>query len=425
MKKFFIVATAALLCVCVAGPSMAKIQMGGMVTLDTYYLNIDEQFASGGVVPGAIAPNQSLGITQMELSAPLNRVNMKYTSDDGMIGGFLELRGGGARAANNAILNYAWIDWRFNPNVYLRIGRQTQAFSVSAPQQRIGFHSRGGLHCLLLFFGNVHGASSRDSLRLYWKFNDMIRMELQAMDPDSDPAGIAAGNGVNTTGLPAGVVPANVTEEQQIPRFDLALPISVGGWRVEPNFTWTNSNFANIPAGSDDNFNAYGAGVSFSGGFGPVVVGGEFTWGRNLGTANYAGAGSHPVDPSPNIWSPAAYVDANGNIRLEDTDGYGWWFQLGFKVGPATIYGIVGNQKTENDGNPAIASVSAGGTDTGEWDVDKWAYGVSVPISVAKGFTIRPEFMYYDYDGDAKVFGVTGTDLGKQWTLGIQWQLAF
>jgi hypothetical protein len=415
MKKFFIVAVSALLCICLAGPAMAKVQMGGMITVDTYYINISDEFASGGVAPGTVAGSDSLNVTQMDLPLPLNRLNAKYTSDDGMIGGFIEVRGGGGQAAQTTFWNYAWIDWRFNPNVYLRLGRQTQSFAIHAPKQAVGWNSRGGRHLILVGFGNIHGGSSRDSIRLYWKFNDMIRMEIQAMDPDSDPAGISAANGV-VTGPGVAVVAPGAVEEMSLPRFDLALPISVGNWVIEPSFTWLQTSYVNVPGGSDDDYQIYGAAIGVKGGIGPVIIGGEFTYGRNLGGANHAGSSN---------WQPSAYVDGAGNIRTEDTDGYAWWFHLGFKLGPATIYGIVANQSTDNDGNPGVASISAGGADAIEWDIDRWAYGISVPISVAKGFTIQPEFMYYDYDSDAKIGGIQNTDLGSQWVLGVQWQLTF
>jgi hypothetical protein len=411
MKKFLIVALSALLCVCLAGPAMAKIQMGGMITFDSFYENDSEENASGGVAPGNQPTSGSLGRTQFQMPTPFNRLNAKYTSDDGMIGGFIELRGGGGLATNAAIWNYGWIDWRFNPSVYLRIGRQTQAFSIMAPQTMLGFHASGGAKVVGLNFGNLHGGSSRDSIRLYWKFNDMIRMELQAMDPDSDPTGTSNLNMVQP-GIIPGAVPQVVTEENPIPRFDLALPITVGGFTIEPSFSWVKTAYENTGPGSDDSFDSYGLCLGVSGGFGPVVIGGEFTWGRNLGGANYVGAGN---------WGPTAY-DSNADgfaDTIEDTDGYAWWFHLGVKLGPATIYGIVGNNSTDNDGNAAVAN------DALEFDISQWMYGVSVPISVAKGFTIRPEFMYYDFDGSAQVGGVNGVDRGDQWYFGVQWMLAF
>lgn len=408
MKKFFIVALTALVCVCMAAPAMAKVQMNGMITVDTYYLYSSEQFTSGGVAPGTLPTASSRGITEFNLSLPLNRLGIKYTSDDGMIGGRVEIRGGGARAGSVMVWNYAYIDWRFNPNVYLRVGRQTQAFAIMAPSTTIGWASAGGAKIIGINFGNVHGGSARDSIRLYWKFNDMVRMEIQAMDPDSDPTGASA----LTLNQPAILGGGTATEENAIPRFDLSLPITVGNFVIEPSFSWSNQSFTDVEAGDDDDFDIWGLALGVKAGFGPVILGGEFTYGRNLGGANYVGAAN---------WGPTAYdADFDGDAdRVEDTDGYAWWFHLGVKLGPATIFGIVGNNSTDNDGNPNVAN------DGLEWDIDTWMYGISVPIKVAKGFTIRPEFMYYDYDDSAEVGGVQGVDRGDQWLLGVQWQLVF
>lgn len=410
MKKFLIVALTLFISIAFAMPAMAKVQMGGMITLDFYYDNTSEELNAGGVAPGAIANADSRGTTNAELPMPLNRLNAKYTSDDGMIGGMIELRGGGARAATTggAVWNYAYIDWRFNPSVYLRIGRQTQAFAIMAPQVMLGFYAEGGAHLVGLGTGNIHGGSTRDGVRLYWKFNDMIRMELQALDPDSDPTGTSV---ITVQNNPAPGVTITATESNAIPRFDLALPITVGNFVIEPSFTWSRQEFDGTEAGDDDSFDALAAAVGIKAGFGPVILGGEFTYGKNLGGSNYVGAA---------FWTPTAY-DADGDADLdsiEDTTGYAWWFHIGFKLGPATIFGIIGNNNTDNDGSPVA-------NDAAEFDVSRWMYGVSVPISVAKGFTVRPEFMYFDMDDSAQIGGVNNIDLGSEWLLGVQFMLAF
>jgi hypothetical protein len=333
-----------------------------------------------------------------------------------MIGGFIEVRGGGSLGGESITdpgadvsveWTYGWIDWRFNPNVYLRVGRQTQAFAIMAPATTMGWNGRGGPHIIGINFGNVHGGSSRDAIRLYWKFNDMVRLELQAMDPDNDPNYVP---GV-TLQQPATLGGGTVTEENTIPRFDISLPITIGNFVIEPSGTWVQQKANAVEAGDDDSLDCYGIAVGIKAGFGPVILGGEFTWGQNLGNANYAGAAN---------WGATAYdADGDGDADIvEDTDGYAWWFHLGFKLGPATIFGIVGENNTDNDGSPVAG-------DALEFDIDHWMYGVSVPISVAKGFTVRPEFMYYDYDSSAEVGGVTGVDRGDQWLLGVQFQLVF
>jgi hypothetical protein len=415
MKKFLIVVIAAVLSLAVAMPAVAKIQMGGLITLDSYYYSRSEDNVNGGTVPGDTTIPESISFTRFNLPQAFNRLEAKYTSDDGVLGGFIQLRGGaqtgfGGSYGNQVVWNYAWIDWRFNPNVYLRVGRQTQAFAIKAPQQYMG---QADAHIVGAGFGNVHGATSRDAIRLYWKFNDMVRMELQALDPDSDPTGASVFSPIQP--VSAGTVIA--TESNPIPRFDLAIPITVGGFSIEPSFTWSRQEFNQVREG-DDSFDCIAGAIGFGGGIGPVILGGEFTYGRNLGAANYAGAAN---------WAPT-YFDSNANgiaDTVEDTTGYAWWFHLGFKAGPATIFGIVGNNKTDNDGNPAISDVTSGGGDVLEFDLNRWMYGLAVPISVAKGFTIRPEFFYYDYDGSGKAGGIQGRDFGNQWLLGIQWQLKF
>jgi hypothetical protein len=51
-------------------------------------------------------------------------------------------------------------------------------------------------------------------------------------------------------------------------------------------------------------------------------------------------------------------------------------------------------------------------------------YGISVPIDLAKGFRLRPEFMWYD-DGSYNVDGRGSQDLGHYTILGVQFQITF
>jgi hypothetical protein len=52
-------------------------------------------------------------------------------------------------------------------------------------------------------------------------------------------------------------------------------------------------------------------------------------------------------------------------------------------------------------------------------------YGLSCPISIAKGFTIRPELMGYDRDSGATVGNTTERNFGKEYIVGVQFQLTF
>jgi len=63
------------------------------------------------------------------------------------------------------------------------------------------------------------------------------------------------------------------------------------------------------------------------------------------------------------------------------------------------------------------------GTNT-SCDAKTQMYGISVPIGLAKGFSIRPEFMWYD-DGTFHQDGVSGQDLGHYAIYGVQFQITF
>jgi hypothetical protein len=411
MKKFLIIAVAAMFCLAFTMPAMAKTTMGGMITLQTYYQDDSGERQSGGVVPGQ-AQVDDFSRTYFALPNPYNRFWVRYTSDDGVANGYIQLRWGDENRGDNFNFNYGWIDWHFNPSFYLRIGRQTQAFAITSPNHQLGSATHGSV---LSRHGNIHGASSRDGVRAYIKFNDMVRMEIQALNPDNDDTHLN-GNQVPrdaSTGLAA----ANAVVENTIPRFDIAVPIKVANFKLEPSFTWLREEYDQVASGSDDDYDIWGLALGITAGFGPVEFKGEVTYGENLGSGTYVGAGDAPL----RVGRPMGYIDTAGNTKIEDTEIFAWWAQLGIKFGPATLYGTVGNLNAENDGAP-------GTRDNRETDVSRWAYGVSLPIKVAKGFIISPQIWFLDYDDDA-TWGPTSTtqsvDYGDTLTIGVHWQLSF
>ena len=78
------------------------------------------------------------------------------------------------------------------------------------------------------------------------------------------------------------------------------------------------------------------------------------------------------------------------------------------KLGAATPHLIYGFNSEELD---------VGGTAVADYTLTM--YGVHVVIPVAKTFLIRPELMFYDYEG------ALGTDAGKQMVAGICFMIAF
>lgn len=438
MKKFFIVSLAVLLCLGMTLPAAAKIQVGGMITQDVFYFSQNDSrtrsltaFGGAGVPSfpaAAINPESTFSVVDFRLPQALNRINVAYSNDDNTIRGFIEIRGGtgtgadgyannAARAAafgraayyqNNVtdpdysvVWNYAWIDWVLSPKDFIRFGRQTQAFAIRAPDQFLG---QGRGHIVGAGFGNVHGGSSRDGIRWYHTFTDAVRLEVAVYDPANDAAEVIAG----ATPIVIGGATATVLEENVLPRIDITMPLFFGNLSLWPSVTYLQQKYDQVGPGAEDTVDIWGVAVGARYVLGPVTFDGEVTFGENLGVGNYAGATGA---------APARFAAVGAPGQINDAKIVAWWLDVGWKIGPATIHGIVGasNVKREDD-------ITAGGTNL---DFTRWMYGLSVPITIAKGFTIRPEAMGYDYDSGATVGNTSEVDNGKEFVIGVQFQLVF
>ena len=166
-----------------------------------------------------------------------------------------------------------------------------------------------------------------------------------------------------------------------------------------------------VPVG-DDSYTMWGLSLGGTGSWGMFSLTGEITWGQNLGGGSYRGGeGAFPIlypDPS------------TGNGVIADGEVIAWFIDVGFKFGPSKVNVMYGMESYENDEGPTSGSIVLPTL----YKYDKTFYGVSWAIGVAKGFSIRPELMFYDYDKDAQVLGST-FNMGKEWLLGIQFQLIF
>jgi hypothetical protein len=404
MKKFLIVVLAASICLAFTLPAMAKVTVGGRVALDWTYLDQDAQQAVGGVPTGSTTTSN--GFKDMNFVVPwtLNRLNVKYASDDGALSAFIEWRGGGPNDASGAdgFLNYSWITWQITPSNQITFGKQTTNFARFIPQQWVGTHV-GTI--VGVGFGNVHHGTARTGIKGYWRMSDMIGLVWGLYD--ADVVAPSAGIALATTGVTA----FGVAQENQLPRIDLALPIRFSWGRLEPSVTWSTATYDQFPPGAEDSYDMYGLSLGGTGSWGMFSATAEVTWGRNLGGGSYRGAeGARPV----------AYLDSAGNIKIADADVLAYLLDVGFKFGPNKIDLYYLSIKYENDGDPSIAQTS----DSAQYDFTQTMYGISWGIGGAKGFTIRPELNFYDFDSSAQLLGTT-IDRGKEWLLGLQFQLVF
>jgi hypothetical protein len=277
-------------------------------------------------------------------------------------------------------------------------------------------------------YGNVHGGTSRIGARWYVKFSDAARLELQLLDPDNDSAETIAGsvtvNVVNVTALGVTTAVQSITtsvfpvagtgvlrEETVIPRLDVSLPLTFGNWVIEPSGTYLTQKYDEVGSGAEDSITIWGlcAGLRF--GAGMFSFAGEITYGQNLTVGNYVGAATPPSGGRPNVsLLPIAFTDTAGNLQIEDVECLSFWAQVGLKLGPSTIYGIYGQNNQEAD----VVGIRN--------EIERKMYGISWPISIVKGMTIRPELMWYDQDTKATLAG-TEVNLGKEWIFGVQTML--
>lgn len=439
MKKVFIGIVAAVFCVALTAPAFAEVKVEGSIQSDFYYFSMSKERVISGA-GGAAGGNTSTGLaknattnqddwstTRINMPQPSNRLTVRYTGEDKVVNGYMQLRAGGVRANaaqasfGNAGVNsesafsweYAWIDWHINPSLYFRFGRQDQVFANAyAPGQVLGWNDQ---HIIGLGFGNIT-AQSRDAIRAFIKFNNNVRMEIEILDPNNESLVSGANNGELVIPAQAGTNAANAREGSTMPRFDISLPMQFGNFKLEPGFTWLEQKWDQVFPGSDDSYTVWGLTLGGSAAFGPFSIMGEFTYGNNLGPN-----GSHwgTVHGQAVVYNPTG---TNANVRaIEDGETIAWFLQLQFDFGPAAVQGIIGMNSGSNDGSPAVR-------DAAEWDITQWMYGINVPIKVTKTFTITPSLFYYDFDSSSTVGSVSNTfdvDRGSEWVFGATFNLAF
>jgi hypothetical protein len=385
---------------------MAKVTMGGRVDMEVSYLSQSEERAEDGVEQGDTPLSNGFDELNFVIPITMNRLNAKYTSDDGALSAFVEVRGGGKeRGASGTLWNYSWIQWQVTPTHSITFGRQTTNFARAIPNQWVGTHVTTVLG---VGFGNVNHTTSRDGIKGYWRISDMLGLVWGLWD--NSVIGPSAG----AVGAPSSSFSDAVLAgaENTLPRIDLALPIRFPWGKIEPSVTY--STFEYDQAHGEDSYDMYGVALQFDGSWGMFSAGAEVTYGQNLGGGSYRGAeGARPV-----FYQPGG--DITARWELEDAEVLAFFIDLGFKFGPSKVNVMYGQIDYENDGDPSIAQSS----DPLEYEYTQTFYGISWAIGVAKGFTIRPELMFYDYDDDAKMDATT-INRGDEWLLGLQFMLVF
>ena len=422
MKKLSIFILILFVCVAFAVPAVAKVKVGGKVYVDTMYIKNDEHFQRNAAAFAAALNSVDASRSWFTIDVPgSTRLYGKWTNDAGDVGMHIEIglrgeEGGGERV--NTRYAYGW--WKINPMFKLTVGQQDEVIAPYKNAQSMGTHGKLANrrdnvmnHTGLRGFGAI-GNDRKEGIRLDTKLGEKSNLAIAIYNPNVN-------NAIGSW--------ATRDEEEVLPRLDITYSVSLGAFSLAPGFSWQKVQYEWDPqspnlANDFTDFDAWvwALPVKFAPG-GPITVSAELTFGENLGNGNWnTGSYGYPA-PNGNVAAGAQFdnpvLNGVATTVVADTEFLGFWADLAWKAHPiATIHFMYGMQQLSNDDRLAQAN---------RWDNTRVAYGVSIPIKVAKGFTIRPEIFYYDY-GENEVNGIVDPangDMGSQTLVGVQFLVAF
>ena len=411
MKKLFIVGIAALLLVVFTVPAMAKVKMGGIIFTDFYYLNRDSNNAQRYGVTSASDPT-SYNVTAIQLPS-ITRLNGRWTNEDN-VGMFIELgigqTGGGIDGGNDsgATLRHAYGWWDVTPAFQIMAGKSTTPFSPLNPSQMIGTRS-GSVNIIGVGYGNFY-AGRFAQVRGTFKFGKIGRVAIALVDP----------NGKLSIGSNP-VTPVTLgTNNTKIPRIDVGVPLYFGPVSVYPSFCYQYQSYDGTQVGGaqvDNNVTSWIGSLGAKAGFGGFGIAVEGNIGQNWANMRGLFGGSPSANFSIGNSAPISGAILDNNNSIQNADVWAYWVDLSYKFGVVTPHLLWGQQRAKN--------VWAGTSD--DVQITTRMVGVSIPIDLAKGFRIRPEFMWYD-DGEtdsANPATGTKTDFGSYGLYGVQFQITF
>ncbi|MBU0735212.1 MAG: hypothetical protein KKG10_13785 [Proteobacteria bacterium] len=407
MKKLFVFGIAALLLVAFTVPATAEVKIGGIIFTDFYYLDRNKDNATvRGMGP------DSFGNTAIQVPN-ITRLYGRWTNEDN-VGMYIEFgvgQGGGDTRQSSSdndfsvVVRHAYGWWDVNPMFQIMAGHSTTPFSPLNPSQLLGTRS-GSVNIIGVGYGDFYSGRFAQ-VRGTFKFGKAARLEIALVDPNG---ALAAGS----YGPWAGGDGVGYQTNTKLPRIDIGVPIYLGPVHLYPGFLYQQRTVDRMPGfnnGVDDSVSSYIASLGFKAGFGPFGIEAEGNWGKNWGNTRGLAGTSPSITSAAGPGIASAVLRNNGDIN--DAETYSFWLDLSFKFGPVTPHVMYGQQKSKNE------------TFTGSnIEARTQMYGISIPIDLAKGFRLRPEFMWYD-DGDVKVDGGGTTNMGSYGIYGVQFQITF
>ncbi|MBW1783160.1 MAG: hypothetical protein JRL30_20760 [Deltaproteobacteria bacterium] len=399
MRRFLRVGIAALTLMAWTLPAYAKIEIGGILFTDVYYLDRDKENADfSGVGDG----KTSYTVTALQIPN-ISRFYGRWTNEDG-VGMYIELGLGQGEgdtedsSSDGVNLRHAYGWWDVNSRFQILAGKTTTPFSPLNPSQLLGTRS-GSLNIIGVGYGDFYSGRFAQ-VRGTVHFCKYARLAVALVDPNGSAEYEGDFGPWDNWWL------GNAQNNTKMPRIDIGLPIYAGPVRIYPSFMYQRRSvdISGNP-GVDTHLNTYVGSLGFALGYGPFALSGEGNWGKNWGNTRGLIGNSLPAILS------SAFLNPFTN-RIHNAETYSFWFDVSYKLGPVTPHLIYGEMKSKNQ----LLGYNLEAKST--------MWGFSIPIDLAKGFRLRPEFMWYD-DGDLKYQDLGSLNYGKYAIYGVQFQISF
>ena len=378
----------------IEGAKGEKMYIGGQFATDFMWWSRSKEITNTGTDQ-----------TQFIVSVPTNS-RLRGSLEVGNVGGYWEFgmggseagtSGAGSGATNNYVETRKLYGWYKFGACELRAGKDDGYFLTLLPAQYIG--QVDGRHSALKGWGAIE--DFRDP---QVRFTQNINKNFGYMITLLQPVVINEPTVASTD--------PRRTSYNQFPRIALKLMMNFGVVELYPAFLyqaakWDNLNQTVAWAGKsvDDMMYTWNAILPVRVKLGAFVATAQFGYGQNIGLVfDYESTYQN------------YFRDAGG--RIKDTTAMTGFIDLAYTFGPVTPHIYAGFDNAKNS--------DAYKGPTGDDYNTRLAWGISVPIKIAEGFFISPEFSYYDYGkGPAGTGANAGKDLGKEMLGGVQFQFVF
>jgi hypothetical protein len=411
MKKYFLIAVAACLCLAMAAPALAEVKISGLLSTDIYWFSKDAAYNQGGVPQGTAVTYTDTTVFEINVYRPQNYIQAVYTNKDNTIGGRFRIRAGlnenGLAPANSEFdiqTSHMW--WKFYPGAKVSIGSVPQIIGgAGAYLPHMGSNrSESGNIIVSIGYGNIH-TSARSGIVLNWVFNKMVGLDVGLYDPANYNTG-ASTRGVTLGSSNPALATAPV--EIKVPRIDIAVPIKYAGFKFNPKGSWITRKFDQVAVNTENSYDVWAMGIDVTWTYGPFSAAGDYVTGKNLADANYAGAigGGVPFTSS-------------GITKISDADEDHWFLSARYAfTKKLRIKASYGQGKSENEVNPSITGDNV--------DITRTAYGLGLDWFLAPNLICFPQVMWFDRgDDNLNGDGLGKTDNGSSAVYGLQFQLLF